>query len=343
MNRAEIGVMVEAAADGDEAAWKTLVAELAPLVWSIIRAHGLPDAAAHDVYQEVWFRFVVNLKALPEPPKAGVWLAGTTRRECLEALRPPRRPTPFDEQWLLDPDSGNGAFEPTRPDEGATAADSKRIRILWEEFEQLGAPCKRLLRVLMASPPLSYEEVSAALGIPVGSIGPKRQRCLRRLRARIDTRVHDSAPAAGTRGSSPVTAAAGVPPDRSTPPGCRVRLRLLDDDPRTGTPVRLTAELVAAPAHPWARPAVRPVLEVVAVPLSDAEVEPALVLYGPGDAASAPFRVTAARPGAHRLRFTFFHHDTGVALQQVETVLDIASPEHTGSGKPGAAAREGRT
>ncbi|CAM5618101.1 hypothetical protein STENM223S_06502 [Streptomyces tendae] len=46
----------------------------------------------------------------------------------------------------------------------------------------------RLLRVLISSPPPSYQEVSTALGIAVGSIGPMRQRCLRRLRARLDAR-----------------------------------------------------------------------------------------------------------------------------------------------------------
>ena len=53
---------------------------------------------------------------------------------------------------------------------------------LWKAFGQLAARCQALLRVLTADPPPSYAEVSAALGVPVGSIGPTRQRCLNNLR-----------------------------------------------------------------------------------------------------------------------------------------------------------------
>jgi DNA-directed RNA polymerase specialized sigma24 family protein len=39
-----------------------------------------------------------------------------------------------------------------------------------------------LLELLMADPPASYIEISSQLGLPVGSIGPTRRRCLERLR-----------------------------------------------------------------------------------------------------------------------------------------------------------------
>ena len=113
-------------------------------------------------------------------------------------------------------------------------------------------------------------------------------------------------------------------------------MTLVDDDPRTGTPVRLTVELLAESAHLWARPDVRPLLDVVAVPLSRADVAPATASYGPGDTGSAQFSLTAAEPGRHRIRFTFVHHDTGVVLQQVETHVDVAEPEPT-------RARQGRS
>ena len=45
-----------------------------------------------------------------------------------------------------------------------------------------------LLALLVASPPLSYEEIGARLGMPVGSIGPTRGRCLKKLRDLMEAR-----------------------------------------------------------------------------------------------------------------------------------------------------------
>jgi len=56
---------------------------------------------------------------------------------------------------------------------------------VWRALDRLSARCRELLRVLMASPPPSYAEVAAALGLPLGSIGPTRARCLQRLREEV--------------------------------------------------------------------------------------------------------------------------------------------------------------
>ena len=97
-----------------------------------------------------------------------------------------RRLMPTDDPQLLDRVSEERIPEQSLLDSEETASQAERIRRLWQEFEELGERCRQLLRVLMASPPPSYQEVSAGLGIAVGSIGPMRQRCLRRLRARLD-------------------------------------------------------------------------------------------------------------------------------------------------------------
>jgi len=99
-----------------------------------------------------------------------------------------RRLTVTSDPQLLDRVSEERTPEQSLLDSEEAAAESERIRWMWQEFEELGDRCRQLLRVLMASPPPSYQEVSAALGIAVGSIGPLRQRCLRRLRARLDAR-----------------------------------------------------------------------------------------------------------------------------------------------------------
>ncbi|MGP2442480.1 RNA polymerase sigma factor [Streptomyces sp. JW3] len=188
MDRSDVGALVQSAADGDAAAWKALVEGLGPLVWSVARAHRLSDADAHEVYQTAWFRFAQHLGRLREPEKAGSWLASTARNESLKVLKAARRWTPTDDPQLLDRVSDEPTPEESVLDSEEAAAQSERVRWLWQEFEELGERCRQVLRVLMASPPPSYQEVSAALGIAVGSIGPMRQRCLRRLRARLEAR-----------------------------------------------------------------------------------------------------------------------------------------------------------
>ncbi|MFF3466623.1 RNA polymerase sigma factor [Streptomyces sp. NPDC001984] len=188
VDRTEVGVLVRAAVDGDAAAWKALVEGLSPLVWSVVRAHRLSDADGHEVFQTVWLRFAQHLGRIREPEKAGSWLASTARHECLKVIKGLTRLMPTDDPQVLDRVSEERTPEQTLIDSEEAAAQAERIRRLWQEFEELGERCRQLLRVLMAAPPPSYVEVSAALGIAVGSIGPLRQRCLRRLRARLDAR-----------------------------------------------------------------------------------------------------------------------------------------------------------
>jgi RNA polymerase sigma factor (sigma-70 family) len=188
VDRTEVGALVRSAVEGDAAAWKALVEGLSPLVWSVVRAHRLSDADAHEVFSTVWFRFAQHLGRLREPDKAGSWLASTARHECLKVLKGLTRLTLTDDPQVLDRASEERTPEQSLIDSEEAAAQAERIRRLWQEFEALGERCRQLLRVLMASPPPSYGEVSSALGIAVGSIGPLRQRCLRRLRARMDAR-----------------------------------------------------------------------------------------------------------------------------------------------------------
>ncbi|MHB9857585.1 RNA polymerase sigma factor [Streptomyces sp. YIM S03343] len=188
VERSEAGALVRLAVDGDAAAWKALVEGLSPLVWSVVRAHRLSDADGHEVYQTVWFRFAQHLGRIREPDKSGSWLASTARHECLKVIKSQTRLMPTDDPLLLDRVSEDRTPEQSVLDSEEADAQAERIRRLWQEFEKLGDRCRQLLRVLMASPPPSYQEVSAALGIAVGSIGPLRQRCLRRLRARLDAR-----------------------------------------------------------------------------------------------------------------------------------------------------------
>jgi len=170
-----IVVDVRAAAGGDRDAWDRLVARFTGLVWAVARSHRLSDADAADVSQTTWLRLAEHLHRLREPERVGGWLATTARHESLRTLRGSTRLVPVDDDF-------DAIVGEQWPDVDRRLLDEERDVALWEAFGTLAQPCQRLLHTLMADPAPSYADVSAALDMPVGSIGPRRARCLQRLR-----------------------------------------------------------------------------------------------------------------------------------------------------------------
>jgi len=186
VERGDTGQLVTSAASGDEAAWRGIVERFGGLVWAVIRAYRLGHADAADVFQTTWLRLAEHISRLEHPDRVGAWLATAARRECLQHLRSAGRAVPTD-----DIDKLEGPPTVDNPTEDAILRaeqereDAERSVALWHAVSRLPSRCRELLRVLMASPPPSYAEVAAALGLPVGSIGPTRARCLRALRDQL--------------------------------------------------------------------------------------------------------------------------------------------------------------
>jgi RNA polymerase sigma factor (sigma-70 family) len=179
----DTAALVRAAAGGDGAAWSALVARFSRLVWSVARVHGLGSADAEEVFQTTWLRLTEHVSRLKEPERVGAWLATTARHESLRILRVGGRVTVTDDPQLLDPGSDRDTPERAVLEFEAAAERGDRARRLWAAFQRLPDRCRELLSlVVISSPPLSYVEISATLGIAVGSIGPIRARCLRQLR-----------------------------------------------------------------------------------------------------------------------------------------------------------------
>jgi RNA polymerase sigma factor (sigma-70 family) len=173
----DVRAVVRAANDGDRAAWNALVAHYSGLIWAVARAHRLGDADAADVFQTTWLRLVEHLEDIRNPDGLGAWLATTARHECLRVLRVGQRHVLTDGFDLPD-EAGDAALD-------ARLLTGERDAAIWRAFSELSARCGRLLRMLVADPPPSYEEVGAALDMPIGSIGPTRGRCLQQLRERL--------------------------------------------------------------------------------------------------------------------------------------------------------------
>lgn len=174
--------LVARAASGDERAWTALVDRYTNLLWAVARGHRLGQADADDVVQTAWLRLVEHLDRLERPDRVGAWLVTTARRECLRVLRRGGREPPVDVDDRLTADVASVP----RPEQ--QAVDGDRDALLRAALGSLGDRCRTLLRVLAADPPPSYEEVSAAMDLPMGSIGPTRGRCLERLRRALAAR-----------------------------------------------------------------------------------------------------------------------------------------------------------
>ncbi|MDZ5619220.1 sigma-70 family RNA polymerase sigma factor [Nocardioides sp. HM23] len=172
-----LATLVHAARGGEQVAWDAIVDRFLPLVGAIIRRHRLSDADGDDVSQTVWLRLVEHLGALREPDALPGWIRTTARNECLRVLAARGR------VQVVDPQEG-GSF-PDADSAGAVDDEmlaAERRQALREALAELPAGRRDLLLLLLTDPPLGYEEISARLGIPIGSIGPTRARALEQLR-----------------------------------------------------------------------------------------------------------------------------------------------------------------
>jgi len=168
--------LVTRARNCDKQAWDALVERYAPLIWSICRRHRLDGADADDVGQSVWLLLADHLGNLRDPAALPGWLATTTRRECGRVLRAARGPRAAGH--VPDPQTLPG--EQAAADQELLAAE--RHAALRQALLELPQGCQQLIALLTADPPVPYAQISARLGIPVGSIGPTRRRCLNKLR-----------------------------------------------------------------------------------------------------------------------------------------------------------------
>lgn len=161
--------------DGDSARMNDLVDMLTPILWHTARAQGLGNALAEDAVQTSWLRLVENTDRIGDPQAVMAWLIVTVKRESWRVAKQAQRLT-------ADPEAA--AEEPaSTPGPEAIAILTERQRVLWWHLARLTPTCRELLRVIAFADRPDYAAVSHSLGMPVGSIGPTRGRCLAKLRS----------------------------------------------------------------------------------------------------------------------------------------------------------------
>jgi RNA polymerase sigma factor (sigma-70 family) len=165
--------VVSRALDGDPTAWPELVERLKRPAWKVVVSFRLEPEEANDAFATTMLRLYEYLGKVREPEKLPSWITTVARNEVHAILRARRRSDAV--ALLVEPGAA-----PSAEDEIDQDADLRPA--LRQAFEQLPELWQRLLLLVMTDPPTPYAEISATLGIPVGSIGPTRQRCLDHLR-----------------------------------------------------------------------------------------------------------------------------------------------------------------
>jgi RNA polymerase sigma factor (sigma-70 family) len=164
---------VRRAADGDPAALTWIVERFDRSLRAIVRFYRLAPHDVDDVVQATWLQFLEHGRSLREPAAVKGWLSTTARRQSLRLLQRRVREQPSD-----DPALGED-IRVVDPCEELIAAE--RRAALYSAVAQLPVASRRLITLMIARPDMSYEQVGEALGIPIGSIGPTRLRCISRL------------------------------------------------------------------------------------------------------------------------------------------------------------------
>lgn len=161
--------------NGDQAKMGDLVRALTPILWHTARSARLDSATAEDVLQTVWLTLVRKSDTITEPLAVLQWLVVSTRREAWRVARNQLRSRPEDLELTSSEAVKGESIEDT------VLRDESDNR-LWRHIEQLPERCRTLLRVIAFADRPDYAELAKALGMPQGSIGPTRGRCLAKLR-----------------------------------------------------------------------------------------------------------------------------------------------------------------
>lgn len=164
--------------DGQADALEELVRLLSPVLWQVVRATGLDRESAEDVVQSTWLALVRSAESISSPQAVAGWLCTTARREAWRASKRGRQESPTDETALAV------ALPDVESPEFAVVLDDEK-KLLVRCLKRLNERCQTLLRIVAAGPRPDYAEISSALGMPIGSIGPTRARCLEKLRAEL--------------------------------------------------------------------------------------------------------------------------------------------------------------
>jgi RNA polymerase sigma factor (sigma-70 family) len=172
--------LVQGCLRGEEGAWSALIDKYKNLIFSIPIKYSFSVDDATDIFQSVCLEMLSELPKLHDVKALPKWIMQVTAHKCFHHRRQLARVTPADESGRLP--------------EQATPAVAERIlrqaeegQSLREALSAMPPRCRQLIHMLFFEEPARpYQTIAAELGLSPGSIGFIRQRCLDRLRKRLE-------------------------------------------------------------------------------------------------------------------------------------------------------------
>ncbi|WP_084653389.1 RNA polymerase sigma factor [Nocardioides insulae] len=162
----------------DEEGLSELVGVMTPVLWQVVRAYGLSHELAEDVVQSTWLALVRRQSSIIDSAAIGGWLTITARREAWRTAQVQHRADPTQDEDLA-------VHLPQQRSAESAAVERDGQDRLWAAVNALPERCRRLLRVVAFEHRPDYATLAVDLGMPVGSIGPTRGRCLAKLRVAL--------------------------------------------------------------------------------------------------------------------------------------------------------------
>lgn len=180
MEQLSDGDLARRCADGDELAWETLVRRYRRLIYAVPNRARLPEDQVEEVFHRTFAKLAERIGSIRDVDRVRSWMVTTARRLTIDFIRARQASRQVD---MEDEGLASIADDSESASEGLERLE--RQHLVRQAMLRIGERCRRLLSALFyrtgAEPP-SYDGVSAELGIPMGSIGPTRARCLKKLR-----------------------------------------------------------------------------------------------------------------------------------------------------------------
>ena len=190
----DVAELITAARQGDEHSWRTLVHQYQPIINSVCRSYRLKSEEAADVSQTVWLKVTQCLGQLREARALPGWIKTTATRVASNVVRA-RKQLLYVENSIIETNDNVFGLATDDPVPDGRMLQAERRAAVQRGLATLSERHRALLTLLAADPPIPYKQISERLGVPVGSIGPTRERCLRKLAATTSVQALTSEPA----------------------------------------------------------------------------------------------------------------------------------------------------